>query len=526
MDPTRGSSRGQIHAIVERHRAELLRGERAAASEMVRAYGQIWQRLRQEIMALSAEYNEAAKANAEISADWVLRYGRLETLQAQVEDEMRQFAAMADELIQAQQQQAVTLAQQHSAELVAAQGAVNVSWNRLSTSAITDLVGFTRDGSPLRTLLDALGPQASQAVRAGLVEGLALGQNPTAIAARIRGDLGGDLAQALKISRTETLRSYREATLRGYQENSDIIAGWRWNATKSGRTCAMCLAMDGTFHKLDEHMDDHPNGRCSMISVLRGQEGQKSEWDTGAQWFEKQDEATQRKILGNAGYEAYRGGAVNLVDFVGQRQSRAWGSTRYARSLVEILGEPQAQRWRDVAQAVTGGAESSQHPADQMIRRLVAAGTTPTTEEWQEITARLASAEFSTRQVGVDRTIRGQVFQGEALGSRAPSITAHLAKRILVEQQWASGTTATEYLNDLRVALQHPSGRVAVYQMDDGRRVLAVLAPNEIPTSRLGGEAKPFLWVVYNADYGTIVTGYQASGLDTINMPGTTRWLK
>jgi hypothetical protein len=53
-----------------------------------------------------------------------------------------------------------------------------------------------------------------------------------------------------------------------------------------------------------------------------------------------------------------------------------------------------------------------------------------------------------------------------------------------------------------------------------------VLAPNEIPTSRLGGEAKPFLWVVYNADYGTIVTGYQASGLDTINMPGTTRWLK
>ena len=524
MDPTRGSTRGQIHAIAQAHRRELLRGERAAASEMVRAYGQIWQRLRQEIVALSTEYNAAAKANAEISPDWVLQYGRLDALQDQVEAEMRRFAAQADELIQVQQQQAVMAAQQHSAELVAAQGAVSVSWNRLATGAITDLVGFTRDGSPLRALLDQLGPQASQAVRDGLIEGLALGQNPTAIARRIRGDLGGDLAQALKISRTTVINSYREATLRGYQANDDLVVGWKWVASKSSRTCIMCLMMDGTIHGLDEHLDDHPNGRCTMIPVLRGQEA--PEWETGETWFEKQAEAMQRGILGNAGYEAYRGGAVTLRDFVGQRQSAAWGSTRYARSLVEMLGDDEAQRWRGIARAVMGGPESSQHPADQMIRRMIAAGTTPAAEEWGEIAAHLGNARFSVRSVRIDPAIRGQTFQGEMLGTRAPSITAHLAKRVLVEQQWAPGTTTTEYLDDLRFALQNSNGRVAIYQHRDGRYFLSMLAPNSLPATRLGPKPERYIWVAYDASHGTITTGYQVSGVQTLDLPEAIRWLK
>lgn len=347
-----GSTRGEIHRIVERHRRELLRLERGAASEMVRVYGGIWQRLQRELNSLLEEYNAALEANGEISPSWVYEHDRLHNLQRQVEAELRRFADYAEARIVANERAAVQAAGQHFQEVLAASSSrpgVVARWDRLPTPAIEDLVGFTANGSPLRTLLDELGLAASEAVRSGLIEGLALGQNPREIARRIRGEFGGDLVRALRISRTETLRSYREATRRNYQANSDIIAGWRWLCAKQPRTCAMCLAMDGSFHTLDEHLDDHPNGRCAMVPVLKGEEGAPPVWETGSEWLDKQPEAVQRKVLGNAGYEAYKAGAVTLTDFVGQRKSREWGTTRYAKSLKEIVGAEEARDWRQTA---------------------------------------------------------------------------------------------------------------------------------------------------------------------------------
>lgn len=345
-----GATRGEIYRIVERHRRELLRLERGAASEMVRAYSSIWQRLKAELDRLLEDYNAALKVNDAIAPSWVYEHDRLYNLQRQVESELRRFADYAEAQIIANEREAVTAASRHFQEILTTtargqQGIVGV-WDRLPTPAVEDLVGFMANGSPLRTLLDELGPAASEAVRSGLIEGLALGQNPREIARRIRGEFGGDLVRALRISRTETLRSYREATRRNYQANSDIIAGWRWLAAKQGRTCAACLAMDGTFHTLDEHLDDHPNGRCAMVPCLKGEENQPPGWETGSTWLDKQPEAVQRKVLGNAGYEAYKAGAVTLQDFVGRKRSRAWGTTRYARSLREILGAEAAQRWK------------------------------------------------------------------------------------------------------------------------------------------------------------------------------------
>lgn len=347
-----GSTRGEIHRIVERHRQELLRLERGAASEMVRAYGGIWQRLQHDLNRLLKDYNATLEANGEISPSWMYEHDRLYNLQRQVEAELRRFADYAEARIVANELEAVQAAGQHFQEVLAASSSrpgVVARWDRLPTPAIEDLVGFTANGSPLRTLLDELGPAASEAVRSGLIEGLALGQNPREIARRIREEFGGDLVRALRISRTETLRSYREATRRNYQANSDIIAGWRWLAAKQGRTCAMCLAMDGTFHTLDEHLDDHPNGRCAMVPVLKGEEGAPPVWETGSEWLDKQPEAVQRHVLGNAGYEAYKAGAVTLTDFVGQRKSREWGTTRYAKSLKEIVGAEEARDWRQTA---------------------------------------------------------------------------------------------------------------------------------------------------------------------------------
>ena len=101
-------------------------------------------------------------------------------------------------------------------------------------------------------------------------------------------ELAGNLTRALRISRTETLRAYREATHRTYQQNSDVIEGWYWLASlsSSGRTCAARIALHGTFHANDERMKTQVNCRCAQLPAVIGQPSpikqSGSEWERAA----------------------------------------------------------------------------------------------------------------------------------------------------------------------------------------------------------------------------------------------------
>ncbi len=340
---------GRIYEAVERFRGELLRGERAVASDIIRAYGQAWQRLRVEIETLTRRYYETQDAGEEVRPSWLFQKRRLDSLLAQVETELSVVMQSAEASVRAQQLEVVTAAGRHVEELARLGAgrrgaAVTVNWNRLPVEALSSLVGFSADGSPLGELLGKLPGEAGQAVRRGLIEGLALGQNPRQIARNIRGDLGGNLARALTISRTEVLRSYRESTHQNYLANSEVLDGWIWLAAKQARTCIACLMLDGTIHPLSERLVDHPNGRCVPCPIVKGAELPRRQ--TGAQWLEKQPEDVQRRVLGDASYEAWKAGAVDLADFVGRKTSREWGTTRYARSLSDILGPERAKQYR------------------------------------------------------------------------------------------------------------------------------------------------------------------------------------
>ncbi|MCU0502860.1 MAG: phage head morphogenesis protein, partial [Anaerolineae bacterium] len=222
-----------LYDVAEAQRAALLRGERQAASELVHAYGGIWQRMQALLDELLRQKADADARGQAVDENWLFRYNRLETLQRQAEAELRVFIEFADPLITRQQWQATSAAlddtEALTREALAGQKAsMSVIWNRLPREALADLIGFTANGSPLRALLDELGPVASTAVRDTLLQGVALGWNPKKIAREMRQALGGNLVRALRISRTETLRAYREATFRSYAANSDVIDGWIW----------------------------------------------------------------------------------------------------------------------------------------------------------------------------------------------------------------------------------------------------------------------------------------------------------
>lgn len=322
----------EVYRQGDQFRADLLAGERQAARRLVGAYAGVQERIQAEIADLLARRAEAEKRGEDLRG-WELRENRLRVLQAQVEREVRTFADRAEGVITAEQASAARAGADNAQALLqaAAGEGVGLDFARLPRPALERLVGYTADGAPLARLLAPLGLDAAERVGAGLVRGLAVGKGPAAIARDIRDALGGNLARALTIARTETLRAYREATRGTFQENSDIVTGWRWRSARSERTCPACWAMDGREFPLDEPMPSHPNCRCYQVPVFKSLPGLPAERDTGraptgAEAFEALKPAQQREVLGPH-YQAYADGEYSLADFARVKRSSVWGAS-------------------------------------------------------------------------------------------------------------------------------------------------------------------------------------------------------
>lgn len=255
-----------LPAVADRFRAQVLAGDRQAAGELVRAYGQTYEVLQQQMAALLAKMQAAEVMDQPVRLSWLYEQQRLAQLQQQALALFAGFAERADATIVAQQQAAFALGEQSAQELLAAafsttpSGAIAATFNRLPSGALRELMGTLQDGSPLRDLLATFGEAAAADLQRALVTGVATGQSPQQIAYALRQALGGSLTRALTISRTESLRSYRTAALETYRANDDVVKGWVWLASLSSRTCAYCISMNGSFHKLEEPFASHP--RC------------------------------------------------------------------------------------------------------------------------------------------------------------------------------------------------------------------------------------------------------------------------
>jgi SPP1 gp7 family putative phage head morphogenesis protein len=334
-----------IYEIAARFRTTLLKRERAAASRLVRAYGAAYKAIGKDLDSLLLKITEARKAGEPVNEVWLIQQSRLTGLLDQVRVEIQKFSVVAGRAITAGQQAAITAAIPESLQLMqGALGAVGV-FNRLPKETVETLVGFLSDGSPLSSLLSELVPEAEASVRTALINGVISGKGTRVIASEIKQALGGNLTRALTIARTETLRAYREASRQSYKANSDIIKGWRWHSALDTRTCAMCWAMHGTFHDLDEILNDHPNGRCAMIPETKTYAeigidlpDDREPMKQGIDEFAKLSKEKQREILGNSAFDAYSAGKLNLTNVVGERVDPRWGPVRYRKPLREILG--------------------------------------------------------------------------------------------------------------------------------------------------------------------------------------------
>jgi hypothetical protein len=170
------------------------------------------------------------------------------------------------------------------------------------------------------------------------------------------------------------------------------------------------------------------------------------------------------------------------------------------------------------------GQRSSQHPVDQLIRELLASGRRPTDSEIQLVIERIATAPFNDREIPVDADLVGRDYLGQLIPSRAEASFAHLWKRVLVDEQWAGGTTVEEYLADLRASVfgERVQAVIAVIRESPSAGVVAV---NLTPAARRGPNAGPLVFVGYSVNGGMITTGYQTVDRAGIRLPRNARWL-
>lgn len=330
-------------------KAQLLRQDAVAARELVNAYGPIFRNLQEDIRSLLASVRDQQLSFAQVK-----RLERLNALSSQVEREVTKFSKFADRTITRSQADAVSLAQQATKATVDAAlpagvtdsvlADAGISWNQLPSSAFENFIGISGDGKPLANLLAPLPNQARQGIIDGIGEGIARGFNPRKTAAIMRRKFGIPLDRALRISRTETLRSFREATRVQYEENRDIVKGYRRIAKLDSLTCFACIALDGKLYKTSTLLDEHVNGRCAMVPVTIGYKdlGIDLPEDTrmrevGVDWFPKQPEAMQRAMMGPGKFKAWKEGKFALGDMAKPVPSRIWGVQSVEKPLRELV---------------------------------------------------------------------------------------------------------------------------------------------------------------------------------------------
>jgi very-short-patch-repair endonuclease len=233
--------------LANQFRRQALRREREAANALVRFYGETWRRLSSDIQDLRNTIEQMTEAGEEITKGTVTRLERLKAIRNQAAKEANKFSKFADAQITAGQREAIKAAERNGHDLIRAffpddvdLDELGVTFFRMPSESVENLAGMLQNGAPLRELLDEAVGEASEAFGERMVTGLASGWNPRKLARELRKEYGMGLTRALRISRTEQLRAYRETQRQVYDE-SDVVTGWERHAVGDSQTCMACF---------------------------------------------------------------------------------------------------------------------------------------------------------------------------------------------------------------------------------------------------------------------------------------------
>lgn len=319
----------------EKFKSALIAKDLQSERRLIQAYRGIYATIRAEVDALVL----AIAQTDEMTPGQVARMRRYGQLLADVEQQLTGYSAFTRNEMGEAAKIAVRMGADDARVLAAvslgdAQFAAQL--RGLAPEAIEQLLGFLDPAGPLYQRLGNLPKYTAEQVSRAILDGVGLGRNPRAIAREITRSLGMGLTESLRMTRTVQIYAYREAARANYLANSDVVTGWIWYADLSG-ACPACVAMHGTQHALNERLNDHHNGRCTMLPLTIGSTNPLE--GAGEQYFKGLPEAQQKALLGPGKYDAYKAGKFSFSQLATTHTDEVYGEMRSVASLSSLLGE-------------------------------------------------------------------------------------------------------------------------------------------------------------------------------------------
>lgn len=221
---------------------------------------------------------------------------------------------------------------------------VGISWNRPTVESIQSLIHYV-DSAAFQKNLNQFGDYYARYASDMVLVDASRGVNPRTTARHLNKYFqdGMPYYDAERMTRTVQIYSARRGTSEIYKANRENCLGWWWGSALDARTCVSCLANHGKTFSVDEYLRDHHRGRCGMIPItptwasLGFDDGEDMPGPTsGEAWFRSLPESQQRKIMGNAKFEAWKDGEFEFGDLTTPYQDKVYGTMYHAPSLKEL----------------------------------------------------------------------------------------------------------------------------------------------------------------------------------------------
>lgn len=324
--------------LADRYHDALVRQDAQALERIVRAYAGITTRLQGEIDALALEIERDG-----LTVGRVQRLARYKRLLAETAAEVEKFTAFMDVELGSMGREYVGRGLVESRELMrAAVGdnpALVARFRDLPPEAVERLLGFLDPTGPLYKRLQLLPGFVADSVSQTILQHIAMGRNPRALAAELTKAFGMGLSDSLRMARTVQLYSYREASRANYIANNTIVKGWQWYAKLDGLTCLSCVAQHGKIYPLDKALNDHHNGRCAPLPVTILSPNGHIDNDAGIKWFNGLSPAEQKAMMGAGKHEAWKGGKFTFDQLSAEKPDPVYGLMRSETALKDLTNE-------------------------------------------------------------------------------------------------------------------------------------------------------------------------------------------
>ena len=320
---------------LEKIRNSLDQVQRAALLRVVNSYKSTTRYLDSDIDLLIKELSGGQLSVADVKK--LKAYNRLIGNSAEA---LQQFASYLGVDMRNEMDKMAALGQADAFLLLLSQGDVlrGVLNKGANEAQLRALINYLDYGKPLYKRLQQYGQYNAEYISKMILDGVRGGYNPITIGRSIRDAFGMGLTDAMRMMRTVQIYSYRDASHLNYQNNRDVVTGWLWYAELDDLTCMSCVAMHGTFHSVDETLDDHHNGRCVPVPVTRLSDPFIKE-GSGQEWFNQKSEAEQKQMMGAGKYDAWKAGKFEFSQLSKETDNDVFGKMRGETPLKDLVKE-------------------------------------------------------------------------------------------------------------------------------------------------------------------------------------------